>query len=116
MTGDGRYQLSRDWGAGGVVNLSRTDGGTSWSLEGYLDRANSGGTGRAQADFAETPVGKDAALTLNQSWSTPAGMRLSTSTTVERISGAVINGLQQDSTVLSIAAYGGGQFTHGLGI
>jgi hypothetical protein len=116
VTGDSRYQLSRDWGAGGVVNVSRTDGGTGWSVEGYVDHANSGGTGRAQANFAETPVGKDAALTLNQTWSTPAGMRLSTSTTVERISGAVINGLQQDSTVLSIAAYGGGQFTHGLGI
>jgi hypothetical protein len=116
LTGDARYQLSRDWGVGGVANVSRTDGGTSWSLEGYVDRSNAAGTGRAQADFAETPVGKDTLLTLNQTWSTPVGMRLSTSTSVERISGAVVNGLQQDSTVLSIAAYGGGQFTHGFGV
>jgi hypothetical protein len=116
VTGDTRYQLSRDWGVGGVANVSRTDGGTSWSLEGYVDRSNAAGTGRAQADFAETPVGKDTLLTLNQTWSTPVGMRLSTSTSVERISGAVVNGLQQDSTVLSIAAYGGGQFTHGFGV
>jgi hypothetical protein len=116
LTGDTRYQLSRDWGVGGVANVSRTDGGTSWSLEGYVDHSNAGGTGRAQADFAETPVGKDTLLTLNQTWSTPLGMRLSTSTAVERISGAVVNGLQQDSTVLSIAAYGGGQFTHGFGV
>jgi hypothetical protein len=116
LTGDTRYQLSRDWGLGGVANLSRTDGGSSWSLEGYVDHANAAGTGRAQADFAQTTEGQDATLTLNQAWSTPVGMRLSTSTAVERISGAVTNGLEQDSTVLSIAAYGGGQFTAGLGL
>jgi hypothetical protein len=116
LTGDTRYQLSRDWGLGGVANLSRTDGGTSWSLEGYVDHSNAAGTGRVQADFAETTEGQDATLTLNQAWSTPVGMRLSTSTAVERISGAVINGPEQDSTVLSIAAYGGGQFTAGLGL
>ncbi len=116
LTGDTRYQLSRDWGVGGVANVSRSDGGTSWSLEGFVDHSNGGGTGRAQADFAKTPAGQDIALTLNEAWSTPVGMRLSTSTTVERISGAVSNGLQQDSTVLSLAAYGGGQFTTGLGL
>ncbi|HEV7614498.1 MAG TPA: hypothetical protein VGO37_21650 [Steroidobacteraceae bacterium] len=116
VTGDARYQLSRDWGVGGVVNASRTDGGTSWSLEGYLDHANAAGTGRAQADFAETVTGRDATLTLNESWSAPVGMRLSTSTSVERISGAIINGLPEDSTVLSIAAFGGGQFTTALGV
>src|ERR1700694_5341166 len=52
LTGDTRYQLSRDWGVGGVANISRTEGGTSWSLEGYLDHSNAVGTGRAQADFA----------------------------------------------------------------
>jgi hypothetical protein len=116
LTGDTRYQLSRDWGVGGVANVSRTDGGSSWSLEGFIDHANGGGTGRAQADFTETPVGQDTTLTLNQAWSTPAGMRLSTSVSVERISGAVTNGLEQDSTVLSLGAFGGGQFSNGLGI
>ena len=116
LTGDTRYQLSRDWGVGGVANVSRTDGGSSWSLEGFVDHSNSGGTGRVQADFTETPVGQDTTLTLNQAWSTPAGMRLSTSASVERISGAVTNGLGQDSTVLSLGAFGGGQFSNGLGI
>ena len=111
VTGDSRYQLSRDWGVGGVANTSHTDGGTSWSLEGFLDHSNAAGTARAQVDFAETPAGRDATLTLNEAWATPVGMRLSTSAAVERISGAVIDDLQQDSTVLSIAAYGGGQFT-----
>src|SRR6202789_3269556 len=59
LTGDTRYQVSRDWGTGGVANLSRTDGGTSWSLEGYVDHSNAAGTCRVQADFAETTVGQD---------------------------------------------------------
>jgi hypothetical protein len=116
LTGDTRYQLSRDWGIGGVVNISHTDGGISWSTEGYVDHSNVGGTGRAQADFAATPAGRDATLTLNETWSTPVGFRLSTSASLERISGAVINDLQQDSTVLSIAAFGGGHFSGALGV
>jgi hypothetical protein len=115
LTGDTRYQLSRDWGIGGVANVSHTGGGSSWSLEGFLDHSNAGGTGRAQADFAETPVGRDATLTLNETWSTPVGFRLSTAVSLERISGAVINDLQQDSTLLSIAAFGGGKFSGALG-
>ena len=116
LTGDSRYQLSRDWGMGGAANVSHSDGGTGWSLEGFLDHANSTGTGRAQAQVAESPAGRDATLTLNEAWSTPVGMHLSTSASVERISGAVIDGLQQASTVLGIAAYGGGQFGRGFGI
>jgi hypothetical protein len=116
VTGDTRYQMSRDWGIGGVTNISHSDGGTGWSLEGYLDHSNAGGTGRAQADFAETPAGRDATLTLNETWSTPVGFRLSTGASVERISGTVINDFQQDSTVLSIAAFGGGQFTGAFGV
>jgi hypothetical protein len=116
LTGDTRYQLSRDWGIGSVANISRSDGGTDWSLEGYVDHLNAWGIGRAQADFAETQTGQDVALTLNQTWSTPVGIRLSSSTSVAQISGAVVNGLQQDSTVLGLAAFGGGQFTAKLGL
>jgi len=115
VTGDTRYQMSRDWGIGGVANISHSDR-TGWSLEGYLDHSNAGGTGRAQADFAETPAGRDATLTLNETWSTPVGFRLSTGASIERISGTVINDFQQDSTVLSIAAFGGGQFTGAFGV
>jgi SdrD B-like domain len=116
LTGDTRYQLSRDWGVGGVANVSHTDGGSSWSLEGFVDHSNAGGTGRAQADFAATPVGQDATLTLNETWSTPVGFRLSTGASLERISGAIINDLQQDSTLLSLAAFGGGQFSGAFGV
>jgi hypothetical protein len=116
VTGDARYQLSRDWGLGGVANISRTDGGDSWSLEGFLDHVNAWGTGRVQADYANTQTGRDTTLTLNQTWSAPVGIQLSTSTYVERITGAIINDLQQDSTLLGLAANGGGQFTTQFGI
>ncbi|HEY1312484.1 MAG TPA: SdrD B-like domain-containing protein [Steroidobacteraceae bacterium] len=116
LTGDSRYQLTRDWGIGGVANASRTDGGTSWSLEGYVDQVNDLGTGRAQADYADTTEGRDATLTLNENWTTPVGTRFSTAASVERISGALYNGLAQSSTILSLAAYGGGQFTTALGL
>jgi hypothetical protein len=116
LTADTRYQLSRDWGIGGVSNISRADGATSWSLEGYVDHANLWGTGRAQADIATTSAGRDTTVALDQTWSTPVGMRLSTSTSVERIDNVVVDGVQQHSTVLSIAAFGGGQFTARLGV
>jgi hypothetical protein len=116
LTGDAHYQLSRDWGVGTIANVSRSDAGTSWSLEGFVDHPNIWGTGRAQADYAETELGRDARLTLNQSWATPVGIRFSTSTSVEHISGAMLNGVQQDSTVLGLDAVGGGQFTSKLGL
>lgn len=116
VTGDARYQLSRDWGVGTVANISRTDGGDNWSLEGYVDHVNPWGTGRLQADFADTQTGRDTTLTLNQNWSTSVGIRLSTSAYVELIKGAIFNDVQQNSTVLGLAANGGGQFTARLGI
>jgi hypothetical protein len=116
LTGDAHYQLSRDWGVGSIANVSRTDGGTAWSLEGFVDHPNDWGAGRAQADFAKTQIGHDVRMTLNQAWATPVGIRLSTSTYVEQISGAVPNGIQQDSTVLGLDVVGGGQFTAKLGL
>jgi hypothetical protein len=116
VTGDARYQMSRDWGVGSLANIARTDGGTNWSLGGYLDHVNAWGTGRVQADLAEVESGRDITLALNQNWATPAGMRLSTSTTVERISGAIVNGVVEDSTILGVAAFGGGQFTTKLSV
>jgi hypothetical protein len=116
ITGDMRYQVSRDWGVGAIANVSRTDGATSWSLEGYVDHVNAWGTGRVQADFADTTTGEDSTLTLDQTWTMPTGIRFSTSASVQRISGAIINGLEEDSTVLGISAYGGGQLTTRLGV
>jgi hypothetical protein len=116
LTGDTRYQLSRDWGVGGVTNISRTDGGIGWSLEGYVDRANHWGTGRAQGSVAETPSGRDTAATLDQTWATPGSLRLSTSVSVERVDTQVLDGTGQNSTVLSVAAFGGGQLDNHFGM
>ena len=116
LTGDTRYQMSRDWGIGSVANVSRTDGGSNWSLEGYVDHANTYGTGRTQVDYAQTQAGDDAMLTLDQTWSSSTAVRLSTSTSVERTRSAGINGLTQDATLFGLAAYGGGQFTPRLSL
>jgi hypothetical protein len=116
LTGDTRYQVARDWGVGGVANVSHSDGGTGWSLEGYFDHLNDWGSARAQADYATNPSGRDSTFTVDQTWNTPVGMQLSTSAFVERISGAVLEGLAQDSTALGLAAYGGGKFGERLGI
>jgi len=116
LTGDTRYQLSRDWGIGGVANLSNSSHGTSWSTEGYVDHQNRLGTSRAQADYAKTLTGSDATLTLDQAWAGLEGFRLSTALSVERVSGAIVNDVPQDSTVLGIAVNGGGQFTTRLGM
>jgi hypothetical protein len=116
FTADTRYQIFRDWGIGGVANVSRTDGGTGWSLQGYVDHLNAWGTGRAQADYASTPSGEDTTLTVDQTWSTHSGISLSTSASLARITGAPLNGIDQDSTVLGLAAYGGGRFTSSLSV
>jgi hypothetical protein len=116
LTGDTRYQLSRDWGIGGVTDISRMNSGTNWSVEGYVDHANHWGTGRAQADFAQTGSGQESTLTLDQTWSAPAGLRLSTSMSIERVRGVVYDSYVQDSTLLGISGYGGGQFTTRLGV
>jgi hypothetical protein len=111
LTGDARYQLSRDWGIGTVGNLSRTDGADSWSVEGYVDHVNRWGMGRVQADYADTTTGRSATLTLNQNWSSSVDLRLSTSAYVQHVSGALYTDVQQTSTVLGIAASGGAQLT-----
>ncbi len=116
LTGDARYQMSRDWGVGGIANISRANGANSWSLGSYLDHLNAWGTGRVQVDYADTQTGRDTMLTLNQGWSTPVALRLNTAMYVERINGAVIDDLGQDSTVLGLAANGGGQFTTRFGV
>ena len=116
LTGDTRYQLSRDWGIGGVANASQTSGGTSWSAQAYVDHINRFGSGRAQGAVAETPVGRDLSMVLDETWSIPAGLRLSTSVSLDRISGAALNGIVADSTVLGLAANGGGQLTTRIGV
>jgi hypothetical protein len=120
VNGDARYQLSRDTGIGGIVNVLLTHDGsqnTAWSLEGYLDNANAFGTGRVQLDYATNAQTDDATVTLQQSWKLRPGARLATSLAVDRVTSDTVAGLpQQDSTIVRIAAYGGGDLTARLSL
>ncbi len=120
LNGDARYQLSRDTGIGGVANVLLTHDGsqnTSWSLEGYVDNVNAFGTGRVQLDYATNTQTDDATVTLQQSWKLRLGARLATSIAVDRITSDTVPGLpQQDSTIVRIAAYGGGDLTARLSL
>ena len=89
LTGDARYQILRDWGVGGVANVSRSDGGTGWSVEGYVDHLNA--LGHRDAGKPIMRARRRAATSrssLQQTWTMPAGMRLSTGASLERIDGA----------------------------
>ncbi len=116
VNGDARYQLSRDLGLGSVVNVRRSDGGSAWSLEGYLDNANSYGIGRGQLDYATDPQTRDATFTLQQTWNMRAGTRLSTSAAVDRLRSTAITNFEQDSSVVRLAVYGGGDLTARLAL
>jgi len=116
LTGDARYQLSRDTGIGGVANLRYSDSNTAWSVQAYLDNANSWGTGRGQLDYATDPQTSDATFTLQQTWNMPTGARLSTSAAVDRIETSAITGFAEDSTLVRVALYGGGDLTARLAL
>lgn len=115
LTSDARYQLSHDWGMGGAVNISRADASNAWSLQGYLDHLNAWGSARAQVDYADALSGTDRMLTFEQTWNMPVGTHLSTALTAERVSDIVAAGFEQDSTVLGVNVFGGGEITANLG-
>jgi len=116
VNGDARYQLSRDLGLGGVVNVRRSASASAWSVEAYLDDANSYGIGRGQLDYATDPQARDATITLQQTWNMRAGTRLSTTAAVDHIRSAAITNVEQDSTVVRLAVYGGGDLTARLAL
>jgi hypothetical protein len=115
LTGDGRYQLSHDWGVGGAANISRADGSNGWSLQGYVDHLNAWGSSRAQVDYADAFAGTDRMLTLEQTWNTPVGTHLSTAITTERVNDTEQAGIVQNSTLLGLNVFGGGEITANLG-
>jgi hypothetical protein len=120
LTGDARYQLSHDWGVGGAANVSRSAGGTGWSLQGYLDHLNKWGSGRLQVDYADaagaaTPSGSDQIVTFEQTWNMPVGTHLSTAVSAQRSNDTLVQGVVQDSTVLGLNLFGGGEITARLG-
>jgi hypothetical protein len=116
LTGDTRYQILRDWGVGVVANAVHNNAGDSWSSEGYVDHINRWGIDRAQVDVARNPIGQDVTMTLQRAWSTHTGLHVSTSIAVDRSSQSLVGVLQQDSTVIRAAMYGGGRLTTRLGL
>ncbi len=123
FSGSARYQLTRDLGLGGVANVRRSEGGgTAWSAQGYLDNVNGWGIGRAQLDYATDQQGQDSTVTLQQTWTMPTGKRLATSAGVEHLqasgpsNGGTVVGIDQNTTIVRIAAYGGGDLTARLSI
>src|SRR5437660_1064976 len=116
VNGDARYQLSRDTGLGGVVYVRRNDSTSAWSAEAYLDNANSSGIGRGQLDYATDRETRDATFTLQQTWDMRTGTRLSTTAAVERIRSTAIMNVEQDSTIVRLAVYGGGDLTARLAL
>ena len=116
VNGDARYQLSRDLGLGAVVNARRSARASAWSVEAYLDNANSYGIGRGQLDYATDPQTRDATVTLQQTWNVRAGTRLSTTAAVDRIRSTAITNVEQDSTVVRLAVYGGGDLSARLAL
>ncbi len=51
-SGSTRYQLSRDFGIGGVANVREASGARGWSTAGYVDWRNRLGISRAQVNYA----------------------------------------------------------------
>jgi hypothetical protein len=116
INGNARYQLSRDTGAGGVINLRRNDTDTAWSAEAYVDNANPLGIGRGQLDYATDLQSRDTTLTVQQTWSMHTGARLSTTAALDWIRSATTAYLDQSSTVLRLAVYGGGDLSARLSL
>ena len=122
-SGAARYQLTRDLGFGAVTNVRRSEGGgTAWSAEGYLDNVNRWGTGRAQVDYATDAQAQDTSFTLQQTWAMATGKRLATSAALEHVrasglsSSSTVTNINQDTTIVRIAAYGGGDLTARLSL
>ena len=111
-----RYQLSRDNGIGGVLNILYTKSQTAWSAEGYIDSVNAYGTGRVQINYATESDSSDATLTLQETWNLRDSLHFSTSAAVDRVSSTTFATLPQDSTILRLAAYGNGDLSARLSL
>jgi len=106
VTADGRYQLSRDLGAGGTLNIRRSSGPVAWSLGSYVDVRNDSGIGRGQLNYVNTDAGRDIALSVSQGWSLPNTMHFSTALGYERISDTSTSGAAAPSSAINVSVNG----------
>src|SRR5260221_2564117 len=116
LSGDARYQLSRDLGIGAVANLRRAEGALGWSIEGYLDERNAFGIGRGQVDYARDDGGAEAAMTLSQAWNSVAGTRLSTTLAYLQSTARAPFARSRSNSEASLSINGGGELTARLGV
>ena len=120
LNGDTRYQLSRDLGIGGVANVLLTSDGshnTAWSLEGYVDDVNRYGTGRVQLDYATDSQTQDSTRDAAADLGPEAGPAPLDDLAVDRVTGDAVPGQPQpDSTIVRLAASGGGDLTARLSL
>ena len=128
-TGYARYQHSMRLGYGGGAsvrqNLSDPDStpvsgpaigaddhrSTAWSAFGFVDASNRWGIGRGQLDYAEDSERDSAQFSLDQTWNTRVGQRLSTSI----LYGRTDFGSRTENSA-GLAVFGGGSFGRNFSI
>ena len=125
-TGYARYQYSSRLGYGGGTsvreNLSdsslatRSSGvddlrSTAWSAFGFVDAGNAWGIGRGQLNYAQDSDQDSTQLSLDQTWNTHVGQRLSTSL----LFGRVDLGSRTENSA-GLAVFGGGNFGRNFSI
>lgn len=128
-TGYARYQYSSRLGFGGGTNFrqsladsgsttgsgstARIDDGwsTAWSAFGFVDAANRWGMGRGQLNYARDSEQDAAQISLDQTWNTHVGQRLSTALFFGRTDLA-----SHTENSAGLAVYGGGDLGRNFSI
>ena len=115
LTGNLRYQMSRDLSVGGGASV-RTFNGTGSRAFAYIQSLNRLGTSRAQLDLADATSGeRQQAFTYDQSWNERGSIRLSTSLsyarqdnvlTTTQLNTQTKSGLKHESVSLALNASG----------
>jgi hypothetical protein len=105
-TADARYQISRDLGAGGALNVRRSADSAAWSLGSYVDVHNEWGIGRAQVNYLNSEAARGGAMTLSQGWDIRNDWHFSTSVGLERMSDSSELGTQSSSSAFNLSLSG----------
>lgn len=108
VTGNGRYQFSRDWAVGGGANVQQ--GLTNaWSTFAFMDKQNSWGPTRTQINHAQDPSRQETQLTIDQTWRLQQSFRMSTAVSLLRETGEF--GFFNN---IGLGVYGGGDLGNNL--
>lgn len=110
VSGNTRYQIGQDLAVGGGGN-ARFDGTTAWSAYAFVENTLPLLINRTQIYAARNDPKSDWTLTANQTWSVPAGTRLSTSV----LAGRFDDGFSSSSQ-FGLALFGGGDIATNLSL